>query len=55
MNIHIILMIVFFLLTPVLVILLEQRFKIVKKIGGVLICYILGALVGNLGLLPGEA
>lgn len=48
-------MIVFFLLTPVLVILLEQRFKIVKKIGGVLICYILGALVGNLGLLPGEA
>jgi len=47
-----ILMFVFFLLTPVLVIYLEGKYKIVKKIGGVLICYILGALVGNIGLLP---
>ena len=47
-----ILMFVFFLLTPVLVIYLEGKYKIVKKIGGVLICYILGALVGNVGLLP---
>lgn len=47
-----ILMLVFFLLTPVLVIYLEGKYKIVKKIGGVLICYILGALVGNIGLLP---
>lgn len=45
-------MFVFFLLTPVLVIYLEGKYKIVKKIGGVLICYILGALVGNTGLLP---
>ncbi len=52
MSIHMILMFVFFLLTPVLVIYLEGKYKIVKKIGGVLICYILGALVGNLGLLP---
>jgi len=52
MSIHMILMFVFFLLTPVLVIYLEGKYKIVKKIGGVLICYILGALVGNIGLLP---
>lgn len=52
MSIHMILMFVFFLLTPVLVIYLEGKYKIVKKIGGVLICYILGALVGNVGLLP---
>jgi uncharacterized membrane protein len=52
MSIHTILMFVFFLLTPILVIYLEGKYKIVKKIGGVLICYILGALVGNTGLLP---
>lgn len=45
-------MIVFFLLAPLLVIFLEGKYKAVKKIGGVLICYILGALVGNVGLLP---
>ncbi len=48
-------MIVFFLLAPVLVIYLEGRFTIVKKAGGVLICYVLGALVGNIGILPEEA
>lgn len=45
-------MIAFFLLVPVLVIFLEDKYRIVKKIGGVLICYIIGALVGNTGLLP---
>ncbi len=48
-------MIAFFLLTPVLVIFLEGKYKVVKKIGAVLICYILGALVGNVGLLPDGA
>jgi len=55
MSIQIILMIAFFLLTPVLVIFLEGKYKVVKKIGAVLICYILGALVGNVGLLPDGA
>jgi len=45
-------MIAFFMLTPIAVIFLEGKYKIVKKIGGVLICYILGAFVGNIGLLP---
>lgn len=48
-------MIAFFMLAPVVVIFLEGKYSIVKKIGGILICYILGALVGNLGLLPEEA
>ena len=52
MNFRVILMIAFFLLVPVLVIFLEDKYRIVKKIGGVLICYIIGALVGNTGLLP---
>jgi uncharacterized membrane protein len=52
MSVQFILMIAFFLLAPVLVIILEGKYKIVKKIGAVLICYILGAIVGNTGLLP---
>jgi len=55
MSIHIVLMFAFFLLTPILVIFLEGKYKVVKKIGGVLICYLLGALAGNLGLLPEDA
>ncbi|NMC41836.1 MAG: DUF819 family protein [Bacteroidales bacterium] len=55
MNVSIALMIVFFVVTPVIVIILEQKYKMVRKLGGVLICYILGALVGNLGLLPDGA
>ena len=46
------LLILFFILTPVLVIYLERQFEIVKKIGAVLICYGIGLFVGNLGLLP---
>jgi len=45
-------MILFFLLAPVLIIYLEGKYAIVKKVGGVLICYVLGAIVGNVGLLP---
>ena len=55
MTIEIILMIAFFMLVPVIVIHLEGKYRLVKKIGGVLICYILGALVGNTGLLPDGA
>ncbi|HPC98735.1 MAG TPA: DUF819 family protein [Bacteroidales bacterium] len=55
MNVRIVLMLVFFVVTPIIVIILEQKFKMVRKLGGVLICYILGALVGNLGLLPAGA
>lgn len=55
MSIQIILMIAFFVLMPLLIIFLEGKYKIVKKTGGVLICYILGALVGNIGILPADA
>jgi len=41
-----------FILAPVLVIYLESRFSIVKKIGAVLICYGVGLVVGNMGILP---
>ncbi len=55
MSIRIILMLAFFILMPVLIIYLEGKHKTVKKAGGVLICYVLGAFVGNVGLLPEEA
>ncbi|MDZ7738295.1 MAG: DUF819 family protein [Bacteroidales bacterium] len=52
MSIQIILMIAFFIITPALVIFLEGKYSAVKKVGAVLICYILGAIVGNIGILP---
>lgn len=55
MSIHIILMLIFFVFMPVLIIFLEGKYSIVKKAGSVLICYVLGAFVGNIGLLPEEA
>ena len=41
-----------FLLFPAPVIFLNNRFKVVEKIGIVLICYICGMIVGNVGILP---
>lgn len=52
MSIQIILLIVFFLIAPILIIFLEGRYSAVKKIGAVLICYVLGAIVGNIGIFP---
>jgi len=48
-------MIAFFILVPALVIFLEGKYSAVKKVGAVLICYVLGAIVGNIGILPEEA
>jgi uncharacterized membrane protein len=45
-------MIAFFVFMPVVIIFLEGKYTIVKKAGSVLICYVLGAFVGNIGLLP---
>lgn len=43
---------VLFCLFPAPIIFLNNRFKIVEKLGIVLICYIVGILVGNVGILP---
>ena len=45
-------LIIFYLLTPLLVLHLCHRFKFVNKIGAVVITYILGIILGNLGVLP---
>lgn len=43
---------ILFCIVPAPIIFLNNRFKIVEKIGIVLICYLLGILVGNVGILP---
>lgn len=45
-------LIILFVLTPILVIYLEGKYSILKKIGAVLICYGVGLIVGNMGVLP---
>ncbi|MBQ2774449.1 MAG: DUF819 family protein [Clostridia bacterium] len=47
-----ILIAILFVLFPAPIIWLNNRFKVVEKIGIVLICYILGIVVGNIGILP---
>ncbi len=47
-----IVIVVFFLLFPALVIYLCRTFPFLDKIGAVVICYIIGALIGNIGILP---
>ena len=42
----------FYFLFPVLVIYLDKKISIVKKFGPVLICYGMGLLIGNTGLIP---
>ncbi len=47
-----ILLIAFFLLFPVLVIYLGNTYSYIRKIGSIVICYIVGLFVGNIGILP---
>jgi uncharacterized membrane protein len=45
-------LILFFVFFPVIILELCYRFKILDKLGSILIAYIFGLLVGNLGILP---
>ena len=47
-----ILLAILFILLPAPIIWLNNRVKIVEKIGIVIICYALGMLVGNIGIIP---
>ncbi len=42
----------FYFLFPVLVIHLDKKYSLVNKIGTVVICYGVGLLIGNIGILP---
>lgn len=41
-----------FILAPAVVIYLEGKYNILKKIGAVLVCYGIGLAIGNMGVLP---
>lgn len=43
----------FYFLFPALVLYFEPKFNIIRKIGGVVICYGMGLLIGNIGVIPG--
>jgi len=47
-----IILVCFYLLSPLLIIYLSTKFSIINKIGVVVVAYILGLLAGNLGLIP---
>ncbi len=45
-------LVLFFLFFPALVLFLCKKYSFLDKIGAVVICYIAGGLVGNIGILP---
>ena len=45
-------LVLFYLLFPVLVLYLGNSFSIIRKIGAIVICYIVGLIMGNIGILP---
>lgn len=47
-----IILVLFYFLFPALVVYLDRKFTLVNKIGSVVICYGMGLLIGNIGILP---
>jgi len=45
-------LIILFVFAPAIIIFLEGRFSILKKIGAVLMCYGIGLVIGNMNVLP---
>jgi uncharacterized membrane protein len=50
--IGIVLLVLFYILAPVFILYLDSRFTFVNKIGAVVVAYMLGFIVGNLGIMP---
>jgi len=53
MELTIIALALFYVLTPVIILHLCHRFTFVNKLGSVIIAYLIGVIVGNIGILPG--
>ncbi|PKP39820.1 MAG: hypothetical protein CVT98_00395, partial [Bacteroidetes bacterium HGW-Bacteroidetes-15] len=49
---ELVLLVIFYLFTPLIILHLCHRFPFVNKLGAVIIAYLVGLLVGNIGLLP---
>ncbi|MBE0676401.1 MAG: DUF819 family protein [Bacteroidales bacterium] len=47
-----VILVLFFILSPLLILRLCHRYRLLSKIGSVVIAYVIGFVIGNLGLLP---
>lgn len=52
MDTHFFVIVFLFVIAPIVIIYLESKYSLAKKIGAVLICYGFGILIGNVGILP---
>jgi uncharacterized membrane protein len=52
MELKFVILILLFVVAPAFIIFLEGKYKIVEKIGAVLVCYAIGLVVGNIAVLP---
>ncbi len=52
MNTHLFALVFLAILFPAIIIFLEGKYKVIKKVGAVLVCYGIGLVVGNIGILP---
>ncbi len=52
MDTPFIVLIILFIFAPAIIIFLEGKYSILKKIGAVLVCYGIGIVIGNIGILP---
>ncbi|MBT3385769.1 MAG: DUF819 family protein [Prolixibacteraceae bacterium] len=52
METSMLVLVILFITTPILVIYIEGKYAILKKVGAVLICYGIGLVVGNIDILP---
>jgi len=50
---YLIILAIFYVFTPLLILHLCHRFPFVNKLGAVIIAYLVGLIIGNIGLLPG--
>jgi len=51
---NLVLLVIFYILFPVLIIHLDKKYTLVNRIGTVVICYGMGLLIGNIGILPDD-
>ena len=51
---NLVLLVLFYVLFPALIIHLDKKYTLVNRIGTVVICYGMGLLIGNIGILPDD-
>jgi len=51
---NLVLLVLFYFLFPALIIHLDKKYTLVNRIGTVVICYGMGLLIGNIGILPDD-